>query len=68
MEEKSPGFISTLLSGFFAVISEMIGAFVEVAPKAISFSLWILVAVFVLPCVFVAGTLYPKWEKWGEDF
>lgn len=36
--------------------------------KFIHFTLWIVTAALVLPCVFVASVIYPKWEKWGEDF
>lgn len=36
--------------------------------KAINFALWVIAASFILPCVFIASIIYPKWEKWGEDF
>ncbi len=35
----------------------------------IRFTIFILCAlcgIIVLPCVFVAGNLYPKWTEWGE--
>ena len=67
MEEK-PGIVGEFFGLFIDLIKEMWEAFIGVAPKAISFFFWILAAVFILPCVFVAGTIYPKWEKWGEDF
>ncbi len=35
--------------------------------KILSFSLWVVVAVFILPCIFVANYIYPSWEKWGEN-
>ena len=35
---------------------------------ALSFSLWVLSAIIILPCVYVSGVLYPLWEKWGEKF
>ncbi|MEI8328179.1 MAG: hypothetical protein WCG02_03530 [Candidatus Taylorbacteria bacterium] len=28
--------------------------------------LWFASAVIILPCVFVAGTIYPKWVDLGE--
>lgn len=40
----------------------------EIIKKMMSFLLWVVVAVFVLPCVFVASYVYPIWEKWGEEF
>jgi hypothetical protein len=36
--------------------------------KVIHVTLWAASAVIVLPCVFVAGVIYPKWVEWGEDF
>ena len=60
--------ITELISSFFALLGEMFSAFVEFAPKVFSFLFWILAAVFILPCVFVSGVIYPMWEKWGEDF
>ncbi|MFA6432423.1 MAG: hypothetical protein WCV82_01200 [Candidatus Paceibacterota bacterium] len=36
--------------------------------KAIKFVIWGLLAIIILPCVFVAGTIYPVWVEWGEDF
>ncbi len=47
---------------------EIIETIWEILFKAIKFLLWVLVGVLVLPCVFVSGILYPKWEKWGEKF
>ena len=47
---------------------EMFGSLMGVLPKAMSVALWGLVAIFILPCVFVAGHIYPKWIEWGEDF
>lgn len=46
----------------------MILAFFGILPKVISVFLWVLSALIVLPSVFIAGTLYPKWIEWGEDF
>lgn len=40
----------------------------DVIKKIFHFSLWVLLAVIVLPCVFVAGNIYPMWVEWGEDF
>lgn len=40
----------------------------EHAKKVMLFCLWIIVAVFLLPCVFIANAVYPKWVEWGEDF
>ena len=57
-----------LIESFFKLIFEMLGAFFSVLPKVISFILWIIVAIVILPCVFVAGNLYEPWIKWGEKF
>lgn len=36
--------------------------------KAISIILWVAVGAIILPCVFVAGHIFPKWTEWGEKF
>ncbi len=40
----------------------------EHTKKVIHFCLWIIAAIFILPCVFVASAFYPKWVEWGEEF
>lgn len=62
------GVISTIFSSIFSLIGEMLGAFFAVLPKIISFVLWVLCAIIILPCVFVAGSIYPSWVEWGENF
>ena len=56
------------LTELFNVWKEMLLAFWSVIPKAISVFLWVLSAIIILPCVFIAGNIYPKWVEWGEDF
>ncbi len=36
--------------------------------KVIKFILWLLAGIVILPCVYVSGVIFPKWEKWGEKF
>lgn len=60
--------IGEMLKMFFDLLVEMFESVMAVAPKVISFCLWILVAIFIFPCVAVSTWLYPKWEKWGEEF
>ncbi|MEK7646589.1 MAG: hypothetical protein AAB381_02745 [Patescibacteria group bacterium] len=36
--------------------------------KIFNFTLWLLLAVIILPCVFVANHWYPKWSEWSEEF
>jgi hypothetical protein len=50
------------------VWQEMLGAIMGVLPKILSFVLWIIAGFIILPAVFIAGNLYPKWTEWGEDF
>ena len=50
------------------VWAEMLGAFFAILPKLLKFVFWVISAVVILPCVFVAGNIYPAWVKWGEDF
>ncbi len=56
------------LKGFGAFVWETITEVTSSLPKIFSFCLWVIAAAFILPCVFVAGNIYPIWEKWGEDF
>ena len=56
------------ISHVFSVFGEMFSAFWGVLPKALSLFFWVLTAIFVLPCVFVAAHIYPKWVEWGENF
>jgi hypothetical protein len=60
--------IGSLFTGIWGVWKEMFSVAVEIAPKVLHFIAWILSALIILPCVFVAGNLYPKWIEWGEDF
>ena len=36
--------------------------------KGISFIIWLVLGILILPCVFVAGHIYPMWAEWGEGF
>ena len=67
-EGGGDNFIEVFFTEVFKLIWEMIGAFFSVLPKVFSFFLWVLAAIFILPCVFVAGHIYPLWVEWGEDF
>lgn len=58
--------VEQLATTLWDVWSEMWSKLIEVLPRAILFILWILVAIIVLPCVFVSGVIYPKWVDWGE--
>ncbi|MEA2715267.1 MAG: hypothetical protein QOG91_295 [Candidatus Parcubacteria bacterium] len=60
--------IEEMFVALWDIWAEMLGAFMEVAPKIISFVLWALAAMIILPCVFVAGNIYPSWVEWGEKF
>ncbi len=64
--------ISTMLAETGKIIFEawmaLLGALFELLGKILHFGLWAVSGALILPCVFVAGNLYPKWEKWGEKF
>lgn len=65
------GFFEDLTSGlkdFGSFVLDLIKDIFSNVPKIINFALWVFAGVFVLPCVFMAGVIYPLWEKWGEDF
>ena len=68
MDEAKPSIFAEIVTELFKLIKEMLDAFFEVLPTVISFIFWALSAIIILPCVFVAGTIYPQWVKWGEDF
>ncbi len=57
-----------MMSEFFKAIGDMFAAVIGVLPKVIHFVLWVISAIIILPCVFVAGNIYPAWVKWGEEF
>ena len=68
MDEGSGGNIVTeLFSALWEVWKEMWAVSIEVLPKVISFVLWVLLAIVVLPCVYIAGVIYPMWVEWGEE-
>ncbi|MDE1967167.1 MAG: hypothetical protein KGI45_03845 [Patescibacteria group bacterium] len=58
--------IESIFNGLWETWTEMFGILMELLPKLINLVLWALSAVIILPCVFVAGVLYPKWTEWGE--
>lgn len=47
---------------------ELLGFLFVIFGKLLHFGIWAIAGALILPCVFVAGTLYPKWEKWGDNF
>jgi hypothetical protein len=57
-----------ILKELWGVWKEMFSSFIKYIPVIFRFSLWVLCAIVILPCVFVAGNLYPKWVEWGEKF
>jgi hypothetical protein len=66
MDEGGSNIVTELLSALWAVWKEMFDVVVEIAPKAISFILWVLCGFIILPCMFIAGELSGKWIEWGE--
>ena len=58
----------SIFGEFFKAIGDMFVAVIGVLPKLFNVALWALSAIIILPCVFVAGTIYPQWIKWGEEF
>lgn len=67
-EPSAPNPFFEVFETIFKFTWEVIVALVSVIPRILSFILWCLAGVIVLPCVFVAGTIYPKWTEWGENF
>jgi len=52
----------------FKLWGEMMLAFLAVLPRVLKFVVWVALAFIILPCVFIAGNIYPAWVEWGEDF
>lgn len=59
--------ISEMISGIWGAIMQIAKAMGPGIKLMVSLTLWVLSALFILPCVFVANTLYPKWEEWGGN-
>ena len=75
MKDKAPasdnsifGIFSQIFSFIFETLAEIWKLLWPMVTTAVSFILWVLAAVIIMPCIFVAGTIYPMWEKWGENF
>ena len=60
--------IGGAFKALFAVWKEMAIEFILVIPKLIKVIVWFICGLFILPCIFIAGTLYPLWEEWGKEF
>jgi len=58
--------ISELLKSLWSIWAEMFGVISEFLFKIAMFTLWAVCGLIILPCVFVSGTLFPKWSEWGE--
>lgn len=57
-----------VLTALWEVWKEMASLLWAFIPKAIHFSLWAIAGIIILPCVFIAGNLFPTWQEWGEKF
>lgn len=60
--------IGQLFKTLWSVWAEMFTALLGILPKLVSFILWVLAAVIILPCVLVSNHYFPKWVEWGEGF
>ena len=56
-----------ILGGLWGVWKAMFSDLIAFLPRVFSFVMWVLLAVLVLPCVFVAYHIYPIWTDWGEN-
>lgn len=55
-------------------VEVIIGEMISILFGAISFSfkflniiLWAMAGALLIPTVFIAGNIYPLWEKWAEN-
>ncbi len=58
--------IESFLSPFWAILTFIYERLKEFVPMALRFMLWVICGILVLPCIYVAGNLYPRWVEWGE--
>lgn len=56
------------------VISEIVSSVIELIQETMGLSIkfvnvlfWAIAGALILPCVFIAGNVYPMWEKWAEN-
>jgi len=68
MNDKPENPLVAMIEGIFKTLGEILLGILSVIPKILSFVLWVLCAIIILPCVFIANNLYPLWITWGEDF
>ena len=61
-------FFTEFVSMTTTIFKEVFLALWKVISKGSMFLLWALLALIILPCVFVAGHIYPLWVEWGEGF
>lgn len=60
--------VSGMASDLLGAWKEMWKAAWPMFKTALSFCLWVITAIIILPCVFISGTIYPLWEDWGKKF
>ena len=60
--------LSEMLAGLWEAGMEILAAIYEFLTETfIPFAFWTLIGILVLPCVYVAGNIYPQWVEWGEN-
>ncbi len=60
--------IEKMLTDILKLMWDMFVSIISVIPTVLKFVAWVVLAIFILPCVWVAGNIYPKWVEWGEEF
>ncbi len=60
--------METVGAEIFELLKEAITGIFAVVSKITLFLIWALLALIILPCVFVAGHIFPLWQEWGEEF
>ncbi|HEX7724716.1 MAG TPA: hypothetical protein VF438_03215 [Candidatus Paceibacterota bacterium] len=62
------GLVEVFFATMWDLLSSLVVGIFNILKKVIPFVLWVLLAIIVLPCVWVASEVYPKWVSWGEEF
>jgi len=59
--------VSELFSDLIKIWKEMLVLAWTAFVRLFKILIWLLCAIIILPCDYVAGNLYPLWIEWGED-
>lgn len=59
--------ITEIATALWNVWMEMFDIAKEFSLRAFKLTIWIICGIFILPCVYISGILFPMWTDWGES-